>query len=173
MASVLIPLNPGAECALAECYAKAGQTERARDLYRDLAKSSRCPAALLPAIASGLGSVGDNESALEVCRELSRREPMQHEACFGTAFYMRRLAYPVEMIIPVVTRAHELAPHLIHYRVLLASLLASIGEYQEASDLLRHVPPDSVRCRSCLRRMMAIFRLAGEHTLSDACREAE
>ena len=173
MASVLVPLNPGAQCALAECYARAGQTERARDLYRDLAKSSRCPAALLPAIAAGLGSIGDHESALEVCREVSRREPTQHEAFFGMAFYMRRLAYPVDMVIPVVTRAHELAPQLVPYRVLLASLLASIGEYQEASDLLRHIPPGSVRCRSCLRRMMTIFRLAGEHTLADDCREAE
>jgi tetratricopeptide (TPR) repeat protein len=172
MASVLIPLNPGAQCALAECYARAGQTGLARDLYRDLARSGRAPTPLLPAVASGLGSVGDSESALEVCRELSRREPTQHEAFFGMAFYMRRLAYPVEMVIPVVARAHELAPQFIPYRVLLASLLASIGEYQEASDLLRDIPPDSVRCRSCLRRMMTIFRLAGEHTLSDACREA-
>ena len=168
MASVLIPLNPGAQCALAECYARAGQT----GLARDLARSGRAPTPLLPAVASGLGSVGDSESALEVCRELSRREPTQHEAFFGMAFYMRRLAYPVEMVIPVVARAHELAPQFIPYRVLLASLLASIGEYQEASDLLRDIPPDSVRCRSCLRRMMTIFRLAGEHTLSDACREA-
>ena len=172
MASVLIPLNPGAQCALAECYARARQPELAHDLYRYLAKSGRSPTALLSAIASGLGSVGDNESALEVCRELSRREPTQHEAFFGIAFYMRRLAYPVEMVIPVATRAHELAPQFIPYRVLLASLLASIGEYKEASDLLRDIPPDSVRCRCCLRRMMTIFRLAGEHTLSDACQEA-
>jgi tetratricopeptide (TPR) repeat protein len=172
MASVLIPLNPAAQCALAECYARAGQTGLAQDLYRDLARSGRAPTSLLPAVACGLGSIGDSESALEVCRELSRREPTQHEAFFGMAFYMRRLAYPVEMVIPVVARAHELAPQFIPYRVLLASLLASIREYPEASDLLRDIPPDSVRCRSCLRRMMTIFRLAGEHTLSDACREA-
>lgn len=172
MASVLIPLNPGAQCALAECYARTGQPELARDLYRYLAKSGRSPTPLLSAIATGLGSVGDNESALEVCRELSRREPTQHETFFGIAFYMRRLAYPVETIIPVATRAHELAPQFIPYRVLLASLLASIGKYEEASDLLRDIPPDSVRCPCCLRRMMTIFRLAGEHTLSDACREA-
>jgi tetratricopeptide (TPR) repeat protein len=171
-ASLLVPLNPDSECALAQCYAKAGQTGLARDLYRHLAQSGRSPTPLLPAIASGLGSVGDNESALEVCRELSRREPTHHEAFFGMAFYMRKLRYPVAMVMPVVTRAHELAPRSIPYRVLLASLLASIGEYQQASDLLRDIPPDSVHCRCCLRRMMTIFHLAGEHTLADACQEA-
>ena len=90
MASVLIPLNSGAQCALAECYARAGQTEFARDLYRDLAKSSRCPAARFGYRLRPRERGGERVGPGGLPR-ISRREPTQHEAFFGIAFYMRRL----------------------------------------------------------------------------------
>ena len=169
-ASVLIPLNSAARCALADCYARACKGNLARDLYRLLAADADCPTALLPAVASGLGSVGDDATALEVCRELSRREPERHEALVGMAFYMRRLGHPATSIIPVVSRAHDLAPRFAPYRVLLGTLMAHVGRHSEATDLLREVQPESIHCPCCLRRMMAIFRLAGDHALCDACR---
>jgi hypothetical protein len=84
------------------------------------------------------------------------------------AFYMRRLAYPAERVIPVVRQAHALAPRFAPYRVLLATLLASLGDHEEAADVIRGIPPDAVHCRCCLRRMAAIFRLAGEHASAAA-----
>lgn len=170
-ASALVPLDPSARCALADCYARTGQIELARDLYRHLAGDGRCPTPLLPAVAFGLGALGDHETALEVCQELSRRDPTRHEALFGIAFYMRRLGHPPEAVIPVVARAHELAPRLTLYRVLLGSLLAGVGRQKEAYDLLRGVAPESVRCCGCLRRMMAVFRLAGDESRYIACRQ--
>ncbi len=170
-ASLLMPLAPSARCTLADCHARLGRVELARQFYRHLAGDDACPTALLPAVASGLGSVGEDATALDVCRELSRREPTRHEAFFGMAFYMRRLGHPVEALIPVVTRAHDLAPEIVTYRVLLASLLATTGEHQEAYELLRDVPSESVQCAGCLRRMMAVFRLAGDDARSRDCRE--
>jgi pentatricopeptide repeat protein len=170
-ASMLVPLESSARCALADCYARTGRIELARDLYRHLAGDGRCPTPLLPAVASGLGALGDHETALEVCQELSRRDSTRHEALFGMAFYMRRLGYPIETILPVVARAHELAPQLRLYRVLLGSLLAGVGRQEEAYDLLRGVAVESVRCCGCLRRMMAVFRLAGDEARYVACRK--
>ena len=170
-ASLLMPLAPSARCTLADCHARLGRVELARQFYRHLAGDDACPTALLPAVASGLGSVGEDATALDVCRELSRREPTRHEAFFGMAFYMRRLGHPVEALIPVVTRAHDLAPEIVTYRVLLASLLATTGEHQEAYELLHDVPSESVQCAGCLRRMMAVFRLAGDDARSRDCRE--
>lgn len=170
-ASLLVPLSPAARCALADCYARTGWPDLARDLYRLLAGDAACPTCLLPAIASGLGSVGDDEAALGVCRELSRREPTRHEALFGIAFYMRRLGHPPEAILPMVARAHELAPGVTPYRVLLALLLGHVGQHHEAADLLREVPPDSIDCPCCLNRMRAVFRLAGDHAWCRACRD--
>jgi pentatricopeptide repeat protein len=166
-ASLLIPLDPAAECALADCYLKAGKTDLARQMYRHLATSGRCPTDGLLMLAARLGSVGDNAHALDVCREKWRREPVCHEALFGMAYYMRRLGRPIQAIIPVVRRAQELAPHLAAYRVLLASLLAEGGQMGEAYEmLLRDVPPDTVKCPCCLHRMLTIFRVAGDEARS-------
>ena len=169
-ASVLVPLAPSSCCALADCYVRMGRRALARDLYRQLAGDVRCPTALLPAVASGLGSLGDDEAALGACRELARREPGCHEAHFGIGFYLRRLGHPPAAAIPPIARAQELAPRLPLYRVALAGLLTGVGRQEEAYDLLRGVDPRLVGCRCCLGRMMAIFQHAGDRSRLDACR---
>jgi tetratricopeptide (TPR) repeat protein len=168
-ASVLVPLDATAQCALAECYVRTGRRELARGLYRHLAGLRRCPTALLPTVAAGLGGLGEDRLALETCREFSRREPGSPEAFVGMAFYMRRLGEPAEAIIPVAARAHELAPGVATYRILLATLLSQGGRHHEASDLLSEVPPETIGCQGCLRRMGAIFHRAGEHVRAAAC----
>jgi hypothetical protein len=92
---------------------------------------------------------------------------MCHEALFGMAYYMRRLGSPLQAIIPIVRRAQALAPHLLPYRVLLASLLAEVGQMEEAYELLlRDASPASVNCPCCLHRMLTIFRIAGDEARS-------
>jgi tetratricopeptide (TPR) repeat protein len=162
-ASLLIPLDPVAECNLADCYYKAGKTDLARQMYRHLATSGRYPAESLLMLAARLGNVGDNAQALKLCREKWRRTPTAHEALFGMAYYMRRLGRPIRAIIPVVKRAQAIAPKNTTYRVLLASLLTHIGQIDEAYELLlRDVSPATVDCCCCLHRMLTIFRIAGD-----------
>ena len=158
-ASLLVPLSPSARCALADCYARTGQAALARDLYRHLTGDDRIPSELLAAVASGLGGLGDDEAALGACRDLVRRDPTRHEAHFGVAYYLHRLGHPAEAALPAVALAHELAPGVPLYRVVLASLLAQAGEHEEAYDLLHGVDPRSVGCRCCLHRMMSVFLL--------------
>lgn len=172
-ASLLVPLSPSGRCALADCYARTGKRELARDLYVHLANDIRTPPELLPAAASGLGGLGESEAALDVCRELIRRDPSRHEAHFGVAYYLRRLGHPLEAAVPPVSRAHQLAPNVPLYRIVLASLMTKLGDHEEAYDLLRGVDPQSVGCRCCLTRMMTVFSRAGDHTRFDACRARE
>jgi tetratricopeptide (TPR) repeat protein len=169
-ASLLVPLTSAAQCALADCHAKAGRRDLARQLYQALARSQRCPTDLLPAVASGLGTVGDPETALEVCRELARREPTSHEALFGMVYYMRRLGRPLDAVLPIMIRAHELAPDSPVYRIVLASLLAQDGRRDEAYDLLRNVRPDAVHCSCCARRVVALFQQVGDVERAEAFR---
>jgi Flp pilus assembly protein TadD len=169
-ATALVPLNPSARCALADCYVRAGKTGLAVDLYDDLAADATCPSALLPGVASGLGAVGADRAALGVCRELARREPGSHEALFGMAYYQRRLGRSVEEVTPLVARAHELAPESAVYRVVLASLLDNLGRRDEAYELLRDVQPASATCPRCLRRILTMFWLAGNAQGSQALR---
>lgn len=171
-AATLTPLSPWAQCALAECYARGGQEEAGLGLYRHLAaRIDHCPTVLLPMLASGLGTLGDHSAALAVCRERVRRVPDSAEGHFGAAFYLRRLGGSIDAVIPLIRRAHELAPHVATYRVALASLLAIAGGRQEAYELLRPVRIEEMQCASCLRRMLDVFRLAGDEGRATACRD--
>jgi Flp pilus assembly protein TadD len=161
-AGLLVPLDPASRYALAECHARAGRKGLAGDLYRQLGRDQRCPTTLLPAVAAGLGSLGQNEAALAACRKIARRDPEHHHAHFGIAFYLRRLGRPVQAIFTAVSRAYELAPQVVLYRVTLAVLLDHTGRRDEACDLLRDLDPGAVHCRSCLQRAMAIFQEAGD-----------
>ena len=169
-ASLLVPLEPASRCALAECHARAGRKELACDLYRQLGRDEKCPTTLLPAVAAGLGSLGQNEAALAACRKIVRRDPEHHHAHFGVAFYLRRLGRPLQAVIAAVSRAHELRSRVSLYRLSLAALLDHSGQREEACDLLRDVDPTAVQCRACLRRAMAIFQEAGDWERFEAFR---
>jgi tetratricopeptide (TPR) repeat protein len=160
-ASMLVPLSPAAQCALADCHARAGRRDLAKQLYLALADNRSCPTAILSSVASGLGCTGDAEAALEVCRELTLREPDHHEAYFGMAYYMRQLGRESGEILPLIARAHELSPEHPVYRVVMASLLAQLGNFEEACMLLRGVGPAAVTCGGCLHRIMAILDRGG------------
>ena len=160
-AGLLVPLARRSQCILAECFSRTGHPELAGDLYRDLAGSPTCPDALLPEVAAGLGHLGLYAEALATCRELARRAPAMAEAHFGMAFYLRRLGRPPAEVLPVVARAHELAPEVALYRISLATLLDHVGRRDEARELIGHLDLDAVSCRGCLRRMTTIFRTPG------------
>ncbi|WP_422925688.1 tetratricopeptide repeat protein [Singulisphaera sp. PoT] len=160
--SMLVPLEPAARCALADCYARTGYRELAVDIYNDLAADMMCPLELLGAVASGLGSLGQNEYALEVCRTLVRREPNSPEGHFGIAFYLRRMGASIAVALPAASKAQELAPHVPLYTVALASMFSHLGRNDEARELLRDLDPKSVTCRCCLQRMSAILHRGGE-----------
>lgn len=169
-ASLLVPLDPATRRALAECFARTGHLELASDGYRSLATDPACPSELLPAVAAGLGQIGEFGPALGVCLEMARRDPGLAEAHFGVAYYLRRLGRPAEVVLPIVARAHELSPDVPLYRVSLATLLDHVGRREEACELLCDLDLDSVSCRGCLRRMTTIFLAAGEDRRGEICR---
>jgi tetratricopeptide (TPR) repeat protein len=169
-AQLLVPLDPAAYCALAECLARTGCRGLAGEIYRGLATREGTPERLLPTVAAGLGYLGEYSSALDVCVDLTRRRPESPEAHFGVAFYLRRLGKPPSAALPHIARAHELAPDVALYRISLATLLDHAGRREEAYDLLRDVDLDSVSCRCCLRRMTTIFLAVGDASRGETCR---
>lgn len=169
-AQLLVPLDPPATCALAECLARTGCRALACEIYQHLAASDRTTERLLPNIAAGLGYLGEYSGALGVCLDLTRRSPELPEAHFGVAFYLRRLGEPPEAALPYIARAHELAPAVALYRISLATLLDHGGRREEAYELLRGVDLDEVTCRCCLRRMTTIFFAAGDADRGESCR---
>ena len=164
-ASALVPLQPLARCALAGSYAHTGEPLFAKETYVELLQDERCPAALLPRIAVGLGQLGEWWLALQTCRKLARLQPNHHAALFGLAYYMARLEYPSECYLRHLLRAHQLAPELLTYRVNLACLLAGMGQQEQAYELVRQVPAERIGCACWVRRIAAIAEQAGDETL--------
>jgi len=168
-ASLLKPLDPAARFCLAECYAAIGKPELAVFVYQQLAESDLTPLALMPRIASRLGQLNQFAEALDVCRSIVRRDDTRHEAHFGISYYLRRLGRPVEQVAEAVGRAHELAPEVSLYRIVLAGLWHEMGRTADACEILRGVPLDTIDCPAALRRMMVVFRAARDSSRSEAC----
>jgi len=170
-ASLLQPIDVGARYCLAGCYAATGLYDLAVFVYQMVAEDGRAPLWLLPNIASKLGQLNEHQAALGVCRLILLRDDSRHEAHFGIAFYLRRLGAPLEAVVEATTRAHELAPQVPLYRVVLASLLHEMDQTEEAYDLLRQLPPESIACPCSLRRMMLVFDAVSDHERTQACAE--
>jgi tetratricopeptide (TPR) repeat protein len=168
-ATLLKPLDVGARFCLAGSYAATGCRELAIFVYRMVAHDEQTPNWLLPRVAARLGQMEEYTDALETCQALLLRDPARHEAHFGVAFYLSRLGAPLDCVTEAITRAHEAAPEISLYRVVLASLLHEQGQTEDAYDLLRHLAPDAIRCPHSLRRMSLVFCAACDPERAQEC----
>jgi Flp pilus assembly protein TadD len=169
-ASDVSPLDDAAACALAECYLQTGRPTLAVDLFCSVADHDDCPADLLPTIAAGLGRAGDNQAAFEVCRLAADRQPSRPEPLFGMAFYLRRLGYPAQAIVPIMGKACELSGGQSLYRCTLAFLLAQDDRTEDAFELLQEIRPEEVGTPCVIQQMMAIFQQVGDYSRWSDCR---
>jgi hypothetical protein len=147
----------------------------ARSIYQHLAERTNVPIYLLSRIASGLGRLGEVHLALQVCRNAARRQPDADAPLFAMTYYMGRLRYPLEVILPVLDRAISLAPERILYRVSKALLLEHNGRIAEAVAAVRTLEFDDLRslhCGRCLARLSNLFIEAGDDQRAAVCRAA-
>lgn len=170
-ASILVPLGAGCQLRLADCYAQMGQARHAHSLYSLMLEAVEQFAEFLPAIASGLGRIGDFDSAYEACRLAFERDPSRPEPLYGMVYYMRRQGYSVRLALPVIANAVELAPENTLYRVTYALMLAEDDRINEAYELLRDVSTNEIRCRCLTRRMMAVYQMAGDYARWQTCHD--
>jgi hypothetical protein len=124
---------------------------------------------LMPTVAAGLGVLQEYRLALEVCCQLSERQPDHHAAYFGVAYYRARLGGPAAAVLAPLAMAYDLAPHVLRYRLNLAFVLAEVGRRDDAYALLRHIAVDMIRCPCGLRRALDIFAWAGDCANAQAC----
>lgn len=169
-ACVLVPLHPLAQYALATCYHRMGQPDLACVIYEHLAETV-LSTGMLSALAARLGALDHYRSALKVCRRITELDPTHHQAHFGIAFYLCRLGFSPQALIPHLAMAMDLAPQVLHYRLNLAFAWAAVGCHHEAHELLKPVAPDEVRCPCWLARMLAIFQRCGDETRIRDCQE--
>lgn len=171
VAAVLVPLSPRGQVVLGKCYEMSGFLESAAAIYRHVASLSNLDTQLLEPLASGLGACRELELALHICRQAAERMPDNPDPLVGIVHYMRRLGRPVENILPVMFRAHQLEPDCGEYRIALAWLLHEIGKSGEAASLLAGVSFDDFSCIHCLIRMQHIFEITGRPADAANCRQ--
>ncbi|MGC4005146.1 MAG: tetratricopeptide repeat protein [Pirellulales bacterium] len=109
-AATLRPLSPCVQCRLGWAYLQSGETESARQIFKSLCAKGEVQTQLLPIMSAGLGRLGENHLALDLCREAVRRDPDADEAYRGLAYYMSRCGYPAEVILATMHKAAQLAP---------------------------------------------------------------
>lgn len=163
VAGLLVPLSIPAQLALADAYARAGKSADARTILRFLAERDDVPTIFLPQLTVGLGRIGEYQLALDVCREASLREPDSDEACYGMAFYMSKLRYPTECVLPLLRRALALEPTRPLYRLALAVVCARSGRRRETYELFCGVEIRNLACASCLQTMIGVFAEFGDN----------
>jgi tetratricopeptide (TPR) repeat protein len=175
LASTLVPLSLPAQLAMADAYRRCGRPNDARTILSFLAERSDMPTVLLPNLTAGLGIVGEYQQALDVCREASRREPERDEPLYGMAYYMNKLGYPPEVILPLLRQCRALSPECRLYRTSLAVMCGRAGHWEEAYELFAEVDPATLRCQTCVRFMIRVFEHIGDHERRDAglCRLLE
>jgi tetratricopeptide (TPR) repeat protein len=175
LASSLVPLSLPAQLAMADAYRRCGRPNDARTILSFLTRRSDMPTVLLPNLTAGLGIVGEYQQALDVCREASRREPDRDEPLYGMAYYMNKLGYPPEVILPLLRQCRALSPESRLYRTSLAVMCGRAGHWEDAYELFADIDPSSLRCQTCVRFMISVFERIGDHERRDAglCRLLE
>lgn len=167
-ASLLVPLSAAAQLALADIYRRTGRNDDARTILSFLATRHDLPTILLPGLTAALGLLGEYQQALEVCRDASGRDPEQDEALYAMAYYMNKLEYPLECIVPLLRRAISLAPDSRLYRVSLGILCARSGNWDEAYTYFAPLDAAEMRCQTCVRIMARTFDRRGDIAKRDA-----
>jgi predicted Zn-dependent protease len=168
IASLLVPLSHAAQLAQADVYRRCGRNDDARTILSFLVTRSDLPAILLPGLTAALGLIGEYQQALEVCRDASQRDPEQDQALYAMAYYMNKLDYPLECIVPLLRRAMSLAPDSRLYRISLAVLCARSGRWHEAYTLFAPLSPGELKCQTCVRFMARVFDHQGDTTRRNA-----
>ena len=168
-AQLLVPLSVPGQLAMADACRRLGDRESARTTLYFLAGRDGVPTQYLSALAVGLAQLGDYQRALNVCREASHREPERDEPLYGMAFYMTKLDYPLQHVLPVLERAHSLAPDCIHYRAALAIMYCRAERWTQSYQLFSALEPEQVGCLNCLRHMIHVFERVGDDARRSAC----
>lgn len=173
-ATLFVPLRPAARCALADCYAHAGRSQLAYEMYRGLFDDPQTPPELWLSIAKGLDHVGASALALSVCRSAARRDPDSPQAWHDLACYLGRCGYAPRFVLASARKAVALAPDVGRWRIGLASLLSQAEKPHEAGVVASKLSAEQLaaaECPCCVRRIAEVFDDLGDAARAELCRQ--
>ncbi len=175
-ASVRVPLQPMAECALADCYRATQRFRWARTLYRGaLHRRDACTPALLAA-AAGLDALDDCRAAIAACRRAIQLDPKMAQSHFDLSYYLGRCGAAVATVEVSARRAIALDPQNLTFRIGLAGFLHQHQRSEEAGPLLNSLSVEHVQllqCPCCLSRLIGVFEAIGDEERATWCRQRQ
>ena len=149
-AMFVVPLSFTSQMVLARAFLKEDMPERSLTTIRFLVEVvERIPCEMLAELTRIASELQHFDLALSVCREACMRHPDDDQAVFGAAFYMHRLGYPVELVRNLMIKAIGLNPNSQFYRLNLASIYCSTGDWENAYDQIRRVPGEALATIPC------------------------
>ena len=168
-ATMLIPLSPIAQCAMADCYIRTRKRDIAIVIYEHLSTIEQLPERVAELVAKGLSKVGHQTAALNFCLLQLRVYRANPVLMYHTSEAMRQLNYPVDELLPFAYQAHKLKPGDNANRVSYAQHLCAAGRYEEVARLLAPLDVDEIDCIASLERMKTMFEQIGDVHRRDQC----
>lgn len=171
-ASLLIPLEPWSSRIMAIQYIGVGKTKLGIDLLTELGKSSVLATPLIRMVSHDLLTIGHPERAAEVVSHAIKRCPDDATLWHELAAVQSVLGEDAAVCLETVSRAIELLPDAVEFRVTAATLLIRMDQILEAYQLVRQVVSnDSIDldCDCCLWRLIHLFSCFDDHARMQIC----
>ena len=169
-ASLLIPLDPQAQCQLAECYLRSRKRDVARVIYVYLAGLEMLPEETVVPVARGLASTDELGASLNFCLVQLRRFRANHELHSIAATVMQRLGCNPDDIHPFVFQAHHLRPDILPYRIAYAQHLLAMQRTREAAATLAFIDLGRIECVASLERLRMLFEQVENEKGAETCK---
>lgn len=164
-ASLRIPLDALAECALAEAYARLGKLQWALDLLSGVASSRGVPASVLSRAAKLCDQMGCPSLAITFSRRVLASEPESSRGYFDLSCYLARSGAPDSQVEATIRRAVSLEPDEMVYRAALVGFLVNRMRPDEAYRAiagLSHEGINQLDCRRCLGCFEQLYQQGGD-----------
>jgi tetratricopeptide (TPR) repeat protein len=151
------PLEVKSQYLFSQVLLAKGRRAEALEWLDYLARSlPRVPADMLPDLTRAFGQVGWNDLAALSCQEAALRDPSDHRAIFGIAYYSLRRGGSLRFARGVLQRALLLAPENSWYALHLLQVEYALGDAVAAYRLACQLPDDQwpKLGQSCVRQVL-------------------
>lgn len=164
-ASLYIPLDGIAECALAEAYGRLGKLRWALDLLSGVACARGSSPPLLSRAAKLCDEMGCPILAITMVRRVLASEPESSRGYFDLSYYLARSGAADSQVEAMIRRAVALEPDEMAYRSALLGFLVDRGRVDEAYRAIAGLPRDGITqldCRRCLGCFQHVYQHGGD-----------
>ena len=145
-----VSLSISAQMTLASAWLRIGNRGAAETTLSFLVEIiERIPCSMLSDLTRNVVEIGRDDLAIAICQEAFRRHPDDDNAAFAVGFYMFRNGQSVDVAQRYMRIATQLDPACVTYRLNLAVVCASVGQWQDAYLEATQVSTADVRSFSC------------------------